>query len=54
MREDIIAHLNEPGQLERLYRTNKLSFKQAFSTLYPQLKGNTLAECWNERLNYYL
>lgn len=52
MKEEIRAHLNEPGQLERLYRTNKVPFKRAFNTLYPELKGNTLADCWHERLNY--
>lgn len=52
MKNEILAHLNEPGQLEKLYRTNKGPFKRAFSTLYPELKGNTLADFWNERLNY--
>jgi hypothetical protein len=35
-----------------MYRTNKVHFKRAFSTLYPELKGNILADFWNERLNY--
>ena len=52
MKEEILAHLDDPRQLERLYRTNKVPFKREFSTLYPQLKGNTLADFWNERLNY--
>ncbi|QHV95295.1 hypothetical protein [Spirosoma endbachense] len=52
MKDEIIAHLNDPGQLEKLYRSNKVPFKRAFSTLYPELKGNTLADFWNERLNY--
>lgn len=52
MEDKIIAHLNAPGELEKLYRSNKLSFSQAFNTLYPSLKGNPLAEYWNERLNY--
>ena len=52
MKDEIIAHLNDPGQLEKLYRTNKVPFKRAFSTLYPELKGNTLADFWNARLNY--
>jgi hypothetical protein len=52
MKDEIRSHLNDPGQLERMYRTNKLHFKREFSTLYPELKGNTLAEYWNERLNY--
>jgi hypothetical protein len=52
MEEEIRTHLNDPGQLEKIYRTNKTSFKRAFSTLYPEIKGNTLANFWNERLNY--
>lgn len=52
MRDEIINHLNDARQLENLYRTNKGAFKRAFSTLYPELKGNTIADFWNERLNY--
>ena len=52
MKDEILTHLNDPRQLEKMYRTNKVHFKREFSTLYPQLKGNTLADFWNERLNY--
>lgn len=52
MKDEIRAHLNNPAQLEKLYRANKLSFKREFGTLYPELKGNLLADSWNERLNY--
>ncbi len=52
MKDEILAHLNDPRQLEKMYRTNKLHFKREFSTLYPELKGNILADFWNERLNY--
>ncbi|MCW3093576.1 MAG: hypothetical protein JWP81_4645 [Ferruginibacter sp.] len=52
MKDEILTHLNDPGHLEKMYRTNKLPFKRAFSKLYPELKGNTLADFWNERLNY--
>ena len=52
MKEDILTHLNDTRQLEKMYRTNKVLFKREFTTLYPQLKGNTLADFWNERLNY--
>src|SRR5215204_3570687 len=52
MKDEILAHLDDPRQLERLYRTNKVPFKREFSTLYPELKGNALADFWNERLNY--
>jgi hypothetical protein len=52
MKKEILTHINDPKQLEKLYRTNKGAFKQAFSTLYPEVQGNTLANFWNERLNY--
>src|SRR6478735_5340627 len=52
MKDEILAHLNEPRELEKLYRNNKAPFKREFSTLYPQVKGNAIADFWNERLNY--
>ncbi|HEV2830558.1 MAG TPA: hypothetical protein VGW31_01140, partial [Hanamia sp.] len=52
MKDEILSHLNEPTQLEKLYRANKVSFKREFNTLYPELKGNVVADFWNERLNY--
>jgi hypothetical protein len=52
MKNQILIHINNPGQLEKMYRTNKVTFKREFSTLYPELKGNTLADFWNERLSY--
>ncbi|MGF7078208.1 hypothetical protein [Mucilaginibacter sp. UYCu711] len=52
MKEEIINHLNDPKALEKLYRTNKVQFKREFSSAYPGLRGNTLADFWNERLNY--
>jgi len=52
MKNEILIHLNDPKQLEKLYRNNKGLFRREFSALYPTLKGNTLADFWNERLNY--
>jgi hypothetical protein len=52
MKDEILIHLNDPRQLEKLYRTNKPVFKREFSALYPELKGNTIADFWNERLHY--
>lgn len=52
MKDEILTHLNDPKNLERLYRSNKGAFKRAFGALYPELKGDALADCWNERLNY--
>jgi len=52
MKDEILIHLNDPRQLEKMYRTSKVHFKREFTTLYPELKGNTIADFWNERLNY--
>lgn len=52
MKDEILANLNEPRQLETMYRINKVHFKREFITLYPELQGNTVADFWNERLNY--
>ena len=52
MKDEILLNLNNPGQLERLYRTDKQSFKRAFKALYPELKDNTLVGFWHERLNF--
>jgi hypothetical protein len=52
MKEEILTRLSDPRQLEKMYRTNKVYFKKEFNTLYPELKGNSLADFWNERLNY--
>lgn len=52
MKDKILTHLNDPRELEKLYRANKTQFKREFSSVYPELKGNALADFWNERLNY--
>ncbi|THU34196.1 DUF4153 domain-containing protein [Niastella caeni] len=52
MKNEILASLDNPAQLERLYRTNKSAFKQNFNALYPELRDNTLLSFWNERLNF--
>ena len=52
MRNDILLNIDNPRQLEKLYRQNKSGFRQEFSMIYPELKQNKIAEFWNERLNY--
>jgi hypothetical protein len=52
MKDEILACINNPGQLEILYRRNKGTFKRDFGLIYPDLKGNAIADCWNERLNF--
>ena len=52
MKQEIISNLGNPGQLEKLYRTDKSNFKRTFKTLYPEFKDNPLISFWNERLNF--
>ena len=52
MRDKIVENIHNPGQLEKLYRSNKADFKREFNEIYPQLKDHVLAGCWHERLNY--
>lgn len=52
MKEQIKTSLANPIQLEKLYRDNKTAFKKEFNTLYPDIKENTTAQIWNERLNF--
>jgi len=52
MIEQIKSSLDNPNQLEKLYRENKTAFKKEFNKLYPEVKENTTAQIWNERLNF--
>lgn len=52
MIEQIKSNLNNPNQLEKLYRTNKAAFKKEFNQLFPDIKENLTAQVWNERLNF--
>lgn len=52
MQNEILNNLTQPVQLEKLYRNRKMEFRQAFLELYPQLKGNLLADAWYGRLSY--
>jgi hypothetical protein len=52
MKEDILSNLDNPIQLERMYRENKSAFKQAFNSLYAEIDEREVAEFWNARLNF--
>lgn len=52
MRNDIFKNLDNPQQLEKLYRENKTAFKTEFNLLYPELTDHKVADYWNARLNY--
>ncbi|MEO6694105.1 MAG: hypothetical protein ABIY50_04120 [Ignavibacteria bacterium] len=52
MKENIIANIDNPKELEKLYRLSRSSFKTGFNSAFPELKNNKLADFWSERLNY--
>lgn len=52
VKENILHNIDHPLELEKLYRKNKMAFQRVFNTLYTDLRNNTIAQVWNERLNY--
>ncbi|MDX1543273.1 MAG: hypothetical protein R3214_04930 [Christiangramia sp.] len=52
MRNEILTHIDDPGFLERLYRSNRKDFKKEFHEIYAQIKERPAASYWYERLNY--
>ncbi|MGI9137434.1 MAG: hypothetical protein ACR2IM_00185 [Sediminibacterium sp.] len=52
MKNYIIEQLNNPLQLEKLYRENKSDFKKQLNELYPHYKDNISIQIWHERLNF--
>lgn len=52
MKKQIINNLDNPKELEKLYRENKTVFKKEFNSIYPEIKAKIIAQIWNERLNF--
>jgi hypothetical protein len=52
MKEEIINNLDNPRQLEKLYRDNKATFKKEFNLIFPDIQESPTAQIWNERLNF--
>ncbi len=52
MKTKILSNLDNPKQLEALYRGDKLAFKRAFNALYPEIADSIPAKYWSERLNF--
>jgi hypothetical protein len=51
-KEQIIQHLDNPKELEALYRQNKAEFRKTFNLIYNEIQSNTTAQIWFERLNF--
>ena len=52
MRSEILNNLDNPKQLEKLYRDNKVSFKKEFNQIYSGHTENKALSVWHERLNF--
>ena len=52
MRDKILNHLEDPVQLEKLYRSNSSEFAKVFNAIYPEIKEEKLAQYWHARLGY--
>ena len=52
MKEQIIQQLDNPKELEALYRQNKAEFRKTFNLIYSEIQSTTAAQIWFERLNF--
>ena len=52
MKTEILHNLDNPRQLEKLYREDASSFKKEFNQIYPGQQDKASLAFWNERLNY--
>ena len=52
MRNEIVNNIDNPAQLEKLYRANKPIFKREFNLIFPDIQETTTAQIWKERLNF--
>jgi hypothetical protein len=52
MKQAIIENLNSPTELEKLYRSDKNEFEQAFMHIYETHEMTPVLAFWNSRLNY--
>jgi len=52
MENEIRININNPKQLEKLYRDHKGAFTIAFNNIYQDLRNEPAAQVWNERLNF--
>jgi hypothetical protein len=52
MENEIKININNPKQLEKLFRDHKTAFTIAFNNIYQEITNEPTAQAWNERLNY--
>ena len=52
MKTEILNNLDNPRQLEKLYKEDASNFKKEFNQIYPGQQDKASLAFWNERLNY--
>ena len=52
MKNEILKNIENPKELELLFRKNKSSFTENFNLLFEEIKQFPAAQIWNERLNF--
>ncbi|MCE5206613.1 MAG: hypothetical protein LLF80_10995 [Porphyromonadaceae bacterium] len=52
METAIKENLNHPGELEKLYRSDKKRFEKSFFALYPEIVTLPMADIWKARLEF--
>lgn len=52
METKIKENIDNPEQLEKLYRTDQKGFQKAFNEIYQEISDFKMADFWNVRLNF--
>ena len=52
MIEKIKENINNPEELEKLYRDDKKSFESGFEKIYPEIENSEMAKFWKIRLDF--
>lgn len=52
VKDEILTFIDNPVELEKLYRKNKNHFAKAFASTYSDIKEKAIAQVWHERLHY--
>ncbi len=52
MTEEIRANISNAEMLEKLYRSDRKSFRNGFENLFPEIENSEVARFWKARLDY--
>ena len=52
LKKIILKNINNPDKLEKIYQSNRISFKNEFLSLSSKIKDKKIYSYWKVRLNY--